>query len=44
MIPEAHQRQEEIDQAIGDIKELGEESGRASIEEILSLIREGRKY
>jgi prevent-host-death family protein len=44
IIPEAHQRQEEIDQAIGDIKELGKETGKASIEEILSLIREGRKY
>ena len=44
IIPEAHRRQEEIDQAIGDIKELGEETGKASIEEILSLIREGRKY
>jgi len=44
IIPEAHQRQEEIDQAIGDIKELGRETGSASVEEILSLIRGGRKY
>jgi len=44
IIPEAYQRQEEIDQAIGDIKELGKETGKASVEEILSLIREGRKY
>ena len=44
IIPEAYQRQEEIDQAIGDIKELGKETGRAPLEEILSLIREGCKY
>ena len=44
IIPEAHQRQEEIDQAIDDIKELGKENGKASVEEILSLIREGCKY
>jgi prevent-host-death family protein len=44
IIPEAHQRQEEIDQAIGDIKALGKETGKASVEEILALIREGRKY
>ncbi|MBV8132449.1 MAG: type II toxin-antitoxin system prevent-host-death family antitoxin [Alphaproteobacteria bacterium] len=44
ILPEAHRRQQEIDEAIADIKELGKESGKATVEEILSLIREGRKY
>jgi prevent-host-death family protein len=44
IIPEAHRRQQEIDEAIADIKELGKQTGKATVEEILSLIREGRKY
>ena len=44
ILPEARRRQQEIDEAIADIKELGKESGKATVEEILSLIREGRKY
>jgi prevent-host-death family protein len=44
IIPEAHRRQQEIDEAIADIEELGKESGKAAVAEILSLIREGRKY
>jgi len=44
IIPEADHRQQEIDQAIADIEELGKESGKAAVEEILSLIREGHKY
>ena len=44
IIPEAHRRQQEIDEAIADIKELGRQTGKATVEEILSLIREGRKY
>jgi len=44
IIPEAHRRQQEIDEAIADIEDLGKEAGKASVEEILSLIREGRKY
>ena len=41
IIPEADHRQQEIDQAIADIEELGKESGKAAVEEILSLIRVG---
>ena len=44
IISEAHRRQQEIDEAIADIKELGKQTGGATVEEILSLIREGRKY
>jgi prevent-host-death family protein len=44
IIPEADRRQQEIDEAIADIKELGKQTGKATVEEILSLIREGRKY
>ena len=44
IIPEAHRRQQEIDEAIADIKEFGKQTGKATVEEILSLIREGRKY
>jgi prevent-host-death family protein len=44
IIPEAQRRQEEIDQAIADIEELAKQTGKATVEEILSLIREGRKY
>jgi prevent-host-death family protein len=44
IIPEAHRRRQEIDEAIADIKELGKQTGGATVEEILSLIREGRKY
>ena len=44
IIPEAHQRQGEIDEALADIKDLEKQTGKATVEEILSLIREGRKY
>jgi prevent-host-death family protein len=44
VVPEAQRKQEEIDQAIADIQELGKQTGKATVEEILSLIREGRKY
>jgi hypothetical protein len=44
IIPEAHRLRRENDEAIADIEELGKESGKATVEEILSLIREGRKY
>jgi hypothetical protein len=43
-VPEASQRQREIDDAIDDIRELAKHSGKITVEEILSLIREGRKY
>ena len=44
IILEAHRVQQEIDEAIADIKELGKQTGKATVEEILSLIRDGRKY
>jgi len=44
IVPEADRRQQEIDEAIDDIKELSRQSQKLSVEEILSLIREGRKY
>ena len=43
IVPEVERRQQEIDEAIADIKEFGREiarkHGRASIEEIISSIR-----
>ncbi len=44
IVPEAQRRQEEIDQAIADIEVLGKQTGKATVEEIISLIRQGRKY
>jgi len=44
IIPEAHQRQEEIDQAIEDIKELGKTTGTVTVEEILAWRHAGHKY
>jgi prevent-host-death family protein len=44
IVPERDLRRQEIDRAIEDIRELGKETGKASVEEILALIREGRKY
>ena len=44
IVPEAHLRQQEIDQAIEDIKELGKTTGPISIEEILSWRHAGHKY
>jgi prevent-host-death family protein len=48
IVPEPQCRQREIDEAIDDIKKLGkqirEETGGATVEEILSSIHEGHKY
>ena len=44
IVPEAHRRQQEIDDTIDNIKEPSRQSQKLAVEEILSLIREGRKY
>ena len=44
IVSEASQRQREIDEAIDDIRELAKQSRKLTVDEILSLIREGRKY
>jgi prevent-host-death family protein len=48
IVPERQRRQEEIDAAITDMKalakEIREQHGAMTIEEILSLRHEGRKY
>ena len=44
LVPEASQRQQDIDDAIEDIKELAKQGPKLTVDEILSLIREGRKY
>jgi prevent-host-death family protein len=44
IVPEARIRQEEIDRAIEDLKELGKETGTITVEEILALRHEGHKY
>jgi len=44
ILPEPQSRQEEVDQAIADIEEFAKQTGKATVEEVLSLIREGRKY
>jgi prevent-host-death family protein len=44
IVPEAARRQQEIDEAIEDIKELQKETGKATVKEILSWIHEGHKH
>lgn len=44
IVPEVDRRQNEIDQAIEDIRNLRKQNGRATREEILSSIHEGHKY
>jgi prevent-host-death family protein len=48
LVPEAQRRQQEIDEALDNIKKLGrqirEESGGATVEEILAWRHEGHKY
>ncbi len=44
IVPEFHRRQREINDAIDDLKRLGQEVGRISVEELLSLRHEGHKY
>ena len=44
IVPEAHLRQQEIDQAIEDIKELGKTTGTVTVEEILAWRHAGHKY
>ena len=48
IVPEAERRQQEISQAIDNIRKLGkkirEETGEATVEEIISSIHEGHKY
>ena len=44
IIPEAQHRQAEIDDAIEDLKRLGKETGKITIEELLSFRHEGHKY
>ena len=44
LVPEAPRRQEEIDQAIEDMRALGRRIGRVSVKDILSSIHEGHQY
>lgn len=44
IVPEAERQKDEIDQATADLKEFGKQTGRATVADVLSLIREGRKY
>ena len=44
IVPEAHRRQEEIDKAIAGIKTVRRNTGRISLEELLSSRHEGHKY
>jgi len=44
IVPEPQSRQQEIDQAIAGIEAFGKQTGKATVEEVLSLVREGRKY
>jgi prevent-host-death family protein len=44
IVPEAERRKDEVGRAIADLRELGKQTGRAAVEDVLSLIREGRKY
>jgi prevent-host-death family protein len=44
IVPEARLRQEEIDQAVEDIKELRKQTGAVTREEILAWRHAGHKY
>jgi prevent-host-death family protein len=44
IVPEAWMRQEEIDRAIQDIKELRQQTGTITLEEILAWRHVGHKY
>ncbi len=44
IVPEASQRQEEINKAIDDIKASRKRAGKITLEEILSARHEGHKY
>ena len=44
IVPEIDRRQEEVDKALANIRELRKRTRKISIEEILSAKEEGRKY
>ena len=44
IVPESSRRQEEIDQAIEDIKALRKRIGKVPLAELLTTIHEGHKY
>lgn len=44
LVPERQLREAEVEAAIADMKELAKENGKATADEILGWIREGRKY
>jgi antitoxin (DNA-binding transcriptional repressor) of toxin-antitoxin stability system len=43
IVPEAHQRQAEIDRAIENIKALRQRAGKITLDELLSAGHEGHK-
>jgi prevent-host-death family protein len=43
IVPESDRRQEEVDQALANIREIRKRTGRISVEELLSARDEGRK-
>ena len=44
IVPEARVRQEEIDQALDDLTELGKQTGTITVEEILAWRHAGHRY
>ena len=44
IVPERQRRQEEMNRTTAGLEEFAKQSGATTVEEILSLIREGRKY
>ena len=44
IVPEARVRQEEVDQALEDLTELGKQTGTITVEEILAWRHAGHKY
>jgi prevent-host-death family protein len=44
LVPEAHRRQEEIDQAIQSVRALRGHTGKITLAELLSARHEGHKY
>ena len=43
IVPEANRRQQEIDEALSAIRELGKRTGKIALGELLSARDEGRK-
>lgn len=44
IVPEVDRRQEEVDKAIANIRDLRQRNGKVTVEELLSAREEGHRY